>query len=576
MPEEMGLSAPYASAFWGWFGRSPEGRHYARGTLFGHEVRVISTAHLMLWYTVPPAEVTSAAPGIPPRALFVGRPFALRPSDPASREESVYGFLRSLDGRFRLIWNRGESIVLATDILGAGAVYYRAFDECVFFGTHLGPLLAILPEWPPPHRLGIASILLSYQQLFDETHFAGVKRLQAAQLIEAVWNPRQAKAEVGVREYAGLAEILLQAGPPRGDLTAFEELLRASQEREAYDDDAALMLSGGHDSKAIALTRPPRLRKAISYGMPDSQDVRRGRRLARKLGMQHYSVPYRDWNLETYFDMIVGLNAGCSGLQTSYNIVAYDWARRVCNLAANGFLGDNLSGAHLRHHTRLNLEGFTYSMLHEMRQAAADAFPEELNAIRDRIASLFQEYRALPPAQALLILKLRFRKATWISVTMDLCDWMTPVSFPFFYRPLMQMLFQLPLEEQWAQGAYRRWLARLQHAHRADVSTVDALRERVEDRYHRWRTGRPPDGILFWPEIVARTDPAVATRYTGVMDELDRLTRDSWRERDERNPRGLFPLFVFTIPMAAALSGALPASSESKRPAVAAGLRHGH
>jgi hypothetical protein len=485
-------------------------------------------------------------------------------------------FLRNLDGRFRLILNRGESIVLATDMLGAGAIYYRAFDESVFFGTHLGPLLAILPEWPRPHRLGVASILLSYQQLFDETHFAGVKRLQAAQFVEATWNPQQALAEVRVRAYADLPETLLQPAPPPGDLTALEGLLRASQLREAYDDATALMLSGGYDSKAIALSRPPGLRTAISYGTPDSQDVRRGRRLARKLGMRHYAVPYRDWHVGTYFDLIVGLHAGASGLQTSYNIVAYDWARRVCTRAVNGFLGDNLAGAHLNQRTSLSVEGFQYSMLHEMRPEAAAAFPEELEAIRDRVAGLFRQYRTLTPAQALLILKLRFRKATWISMTMDLCGWMTPVSFPFFHRPVMQMLFQLPVEEQWGQRAYRRWVARLEQARGADPTAVDRLRERMEDRYSRWRTGRPPQEVLFWPEILARTDPTLVRRHAGVMDELDRLTQESWRARDERHPRGLFPLFLFTVPMAAALSGAPHAPSDTKIPAAAGRSRTVH
>jgi hypothetical protein len=430
-------------------------------------------------------------------------------------------------------------------------VFYTTIDGALFFGTHLGPLLEILPRRPKPNRLAVASLLLSYTQLFDETHFTGVMRLAAGQALEAGWNAQQARVDVRTRAYCDPAEMLL-GGRADADLTAMAEMLRAAQEREGYDGSTALMLSGGHDSKAIALTKPPALQKAISYGTRDSTDVRNGRRLARKLGMAHHAVPYDDWSLDRYFDFIVGLNAGSSGLQTSYNIVGYDWARKVCTLAVNGFLGDTLTGSPLRRVAVMDTAGIQESMLRGPRQLVAGVFPEETAAVNDRVTSLWHECRDLPPVHALLLLKLRIANATWISMSWDLCEWMTPVCYPFYHRPLMRLLLALPAEELRGQPAYNRWLARIQKERGAETTRADEWREQIASRYYRRRLRRPVVSALVWSDVLARTDPALATRYAGAMDELDHLTRDSWQQALRAGANAPFPLLAITLPLAAA------------------------
>jgi hypothetical protein len=476
-------------------------------------------------------------------------------------ERAVARFLKDLDGKFRVLLVRGESIVVATDLLGLGAVYYGIFDGTLYFGTHLGPLLDILPRTPQPNRLAVASLLLTWSQLFEETHFTGVKRLQTGQFLEATWDPRRAAVEARTHEYGDLVEVLLQGGPGPSDPAAGKDLLRASQVREGYDEPTALMLSGGRDSKALALTRPPSLRMAITYGEPDSTDIRDGRRLARKLGMKHYTVPYGHWNLDTYFAMIVGLNAGCSGLQTNYNIVGYDWARRVCRLAVNGFMSGGSSGPRRHQAPPFDLERARHALLAAQWPAVAAVFPEEAKAVDDRMVSLVERYRDLTPTQTFMLLKMTFRQ-TWISSTFDLCGWMTPLAHPFFYRPLMQWAFHLPSEELAETRAYLRWIAHEQQAQGAEVTEADRRWDRLRARYYHWRHPRPTFIHVFWPEVVARTDPALVTRHAGVMEELDRLTRDSWREavQAKRNIPPA-PIFVMTTAVAAAFRLADSASS---------------
>jgi hypothetical protein len=271
--------------------------------------------------------------------------------------------------------------------------------------------------------------------------------------------------------------------------------------------------------------------------------------------MKHYAVPYDGWNLDSYFDLIVGLNAGCSGLQTSYNLAGYDWARSVCTLAVNGFLGDTLTGSPLRRVTMMDTNGIRESMLRGPRQMVAEVFPEETDTVNERVTSLWESYRALSPEHALLILKLCIANSTWISMSFDLCGWLTPVCYPFFYRPLMQMLLMLPASELRGQPAYLRWIARMEKARGVEVTRADALKERVANRYYRWRCNRPVTDVVVWSEVLARTDPALATRNAGVMEELDRLTRDSW-QAVRTDPNAPFPLLAITIPLAAAFQRA--------------------
>jgi hypothetical protein len=557
---------PQASAFWGCFGGNLAAVGYGRDVLFGHEVRKVSEPRMTLWYTLSPAAPATSIPSAPLRTLAVGRAFPLRPGaavpDPVADTAPLARFLRELDGKFRLLLFRGESMTLATDLLGTGAVYYGVFDGRLYFGTHLGPLLEVLPRVPQPNRLAVAALLLTWSQVFEDTHFTGVKRLQAGRFLNAAWDPQRAAVEVRTHEYGNLAEILLEGGPEPSDPAVGRDLLRASQIREGYDETTALMLSGGRDSKALALTRSPGLRQAITYGEPDSSDVRGGRRLARKLGMKHHTVPYGSWNLDTYSDMIVGLNAGYSGLQTTYNIVGYDWARKVCKLTVNGFLSGATSGPRRRSKPQFDLESARDALLMRPSPLVAEVFPDEAKALDDWMEGQLVRYRGLTPAQSFMILKMSTRQ-TWLSSTFDLCAWMTPVSHPFFYRPLLQWAFRLPTEELEENRAYLRWITQEQSAQGADITEADKRWDRITDRYNRWRHRRASFIHVFWPNVLARTDPSLVTRHAGVMEELDRLTRESWRDalQATRNSSAPAQIFVLSTAISAAFRMAERSSS---------------
>jgi hypothetical protein len=541
------------SAFWGSFGGDHQEQAGERQTLFGHQIHRVKGSWLTCFYTSPPTMRATDIPEAPLHYLFAGRPFFLDPAAMELQDRPASEFLGNIDGKFRVLMVRGDggTILLATDIIGAGALYYTVSRGQLFFGTHLGPLLDLLPRRPPLNRLGVVSLLLSYGQLFEETHFSGVRRLQAGQFLEAVWNPQQAKVEVHVGQYCEPEEVLLRGAPVPADPRVFGDLLRASQVREGYDESTALMLSGGKDSKALALTKPPILKTAISYGMRDSFDRRRGRRLARKLLMTHYNVPYDAWNFDTYAELIVGLNGGCSGLQTSYNVAGFDWASKLCHRSVTGFLGDALTGGHLGRDDKIDAARVEATLLVGPRRLVGEAFPVEAEAVKERVAAVFAAYRALTPAQALLIMDLRFRQATWISMTFDLCGWAAPVSHPFFYRPLMQTLFQAPVGELMGQHFYVRWLADEERKQGTEVTRVDMLWESVMSRYYRLRNGRGPVEVVCWPEVIKRTPGLTERRHMGVMEELDRLTQPSLREATQETA-DILPFGLISASIAAA------------------------
>ena len=446
------------------------------------------------------------------------------------------GWVGRRDGKFAR-YEITDKVVLETDCLGAGAVYYTEQNGRLYFGSHLGLLLEALPQKPALNQLGVASQLLARAQLMDETHFEGVYRLPAGSTL--TYDGTTSIQRGSIRD-------LLNVSAPKLSESSLRDMIDEGIEREAFDIDAALMLSGGKDSYAIALS--PRMPKnAASYGESYSLDFRRGKRRASRLGLRFQDLPYKDWTLETYRDVIVRLHAGCSGLQVGNMLDGF--ARLKASKAAVGFLGDVLTGAHL--HRLDDAESVRrFLLIKQHDPVLKDLYPKERKLLGDYVMDAFSELaNDVGPERAFMILDLQWRQARWISMTCDLCDWYVPSAYPFFQKKLIASCLQADIADLRDQSLYRRLLGEDNNLlDRVMVCLGSAMRgKRVFTQMYLGGTH------CNWPAVIRRSsfDP---DDYACTDDRLTQVTRRSWERvlaGDDRNP---VPVVYASATIAAAAS----------------------
>ncbi len=447
------------------------------------------------------------------------------------------------------------AVEIFTDWIGAGSIFYTTSGRTTYFSSHLGLLLQILPTQPRLNQVGVAAQLLGRSQIFDETHFEGVFRLPAGMRLLADQNGARL---AGSRDQ-WLQELMSTDAPPLSP-SSFWAMMDHSVQRESYDRTSILMYSGGRDSTAIAIAASEYPDTSATYGESYSVDAVRGRRRAKKLGYQALTVPYEEWTLNTYRPQVIGLHAGCSGLQTGHNILGVDWVKEKASLAVVGFLGDALTGAHsgpTGHPDRKYALGI---LLPSHRDPLlGEVYAEESEYIKSHVIGRFNELAEdIGPTGALMILDLQWRQARSISMMFDLCDWFLPVSCPFMHRQLIASALTASTEALAGQHAYDLALAaRLQRrGHRP--FTPEPRGERIWTELRAGLTarlrGRHIVGRCDWHAAMQRTE-FDANEYTSGDDRLDSITRESWSQWEKFHGPTNVPVAFASAPIAAAAGG---------------------
>jgi hypothetical protein len=117
---------------------------------------------------------------------------------------------------------------------------------------------------------------------------------------------------------------------------------------------------------------------------------------------------YEEWTLETYAEQIIGLHAGCTGLQTSHAIVGYDWAQKakIADTAIVGLLGNTLTGDFLGLENDLELreEQVLNTLVgNKNNELIEKYFREEIGFICDEILNRWKNLKKeISPVQSLL------------------------------------------------------------------------------------------------------------------------------------------------------------------------------
>lgn len=531
------------------------------------DLEEISRPHLKLYINRNPDIQTNAVTdgGF---LIYKGRPFELEKGTKLSdlSHSNCSCYLKSLDGRFSLLAYDANRILISTDLIGASAVYYYADNHCLYFSTHLGLLLALCPFLRQFDDVGLASIIMTRGQVDASSHIQGVSRLSASSYLSAELQGPDRTVGLEKRAYLDLKATLFARRDIIGRPGELGDLIRQAVAREPYPDRRTLMLSGGRDSRALAFAMRDSglLCDAVSYGSPDSFDIRRSRKVARAFGIQQRIVPSDTWFFGSYQRPIIGLNAGCTGLEAANNAVAFDFCRSDTDLATVGFLGDALTGGHFGAGDRVDLPAAADLILSNGRPIDIDVdkiFPESAPDVRGKIEHLYNSETDLLPHQKLIYLDLTIRQATWISTMLDICEWFVEISTPFFYRPLMTYLCSLQASDLDGQRLYDEWLSgKAEEIGFREPSRPNVIVRKFRNRLDRLRYGRKAVHRWYWPEISARSEPWISRHAESGHRKLDQITATSLRF-SQQNQINYLPTFTQSIP----LGLSVPKSGQQKR-----------
>lgn len=484
-------------------------------------------------------------PGDAPEPVASGRPFFDgNPSVPLSDRE-----LARADGKFSLAWLSGDACLLATDCLGAGSLFFRVIDDTIYFADQLGLLLQIVRGPIQPNKLAIAALCIGQLQLTPETHVRGIFRLGAGECLRATRRGPDLLLSVATTTYVALPDALTSA-PAIRDPQSLDEALWRGIEREQYGPRTALMLSGGRDSRALALAGRGQGFEAVTYGSRLSFDVMWAKRFAHRASLKHHVVPYDTWSFQSYADVIIDLGGGTQGLQIANNLVGYDWARERFDLAVVGYMGDPTMGSHLGLQQETPDQLFYDLLMGREKPRDCDLraiFAPEIEDMRSIVKARIHELKGLPRHQIHRILDFTIRQSTWISGMFSTCAWYLPLSYPFFHRPLLAGMFQADFDLLAGQRLYDRWLAWKQE--RLGIQYAKSpWPERLLSLRTRLSKGMWPPTRVFWPDVHKRSRQWLDARADCGIEYLDRITRESMGAmKPDSNADD--PVFCMSIPL---------------------------
>lgn len=456
-------------------------------------------------------------------------------------------YLQNIDGKFAC-WciEQDCSLFLGTDILGAGAIYYHWFGNNLYFATHLGLLIDILPNKPGINRLGLVSQLLTRQQLFDETHFKGIFRIESGSFFKIkMQNKQSGRLKSKRHKYISMENI------PTTQLSEkrFNEYISENM-KNTCKSVSAIMLSGGLDSWCLTLNRPDSVTRSITYGTEDSYDINMVKEKSKLLEIDNVFIPYDNWTLNDYFDLVVKLNRGCSGLETIHNLVAFKLSSIHTDAAYVGYLGDALTGKHHKKNGDADLSQiFKIILINQNEPLISKYFKDEKNYIVQYLRDQWNRYSSeLSPTAALMLFDLKFRQGRWISQNFDLCAWYIDLSYPFLDRKLIAASMGMKKKQLEKQSFYKKAI-KLRESEMGRIKLVSKNLAILRASIKAVMKGHPPVYRLYWPDVIKRSNLSKFNIECGYND-LDMLTRDSISNWDKKKGNKQ-PFFFFSAPIAA-------------------------
>ena len=209
--------------------------------------------------------------------------------------------LRRSASRYAAIEWDGTTLKAARDALGLAPLFYRRLQDAFWLATEVGPLVALAPAQPDPEAL---SAQAGFVPQVARTGFSGIFRVVPGEEI--------AVAAAGLRvETRRTWDPAALAGRFRGSrdeaLGQFRDRL-ARATTECFEPGTGILLSGGLDSGAVAVTAPaaPYLVHVHFDSAPQTDERRFAGAIAERIAAPLHLVPgcVQAWDVDAELDLL--------------------------------------------------------------------------------------------------------------------------------------------------------------------------------------------------------------------------------------------------------------------------------
>lgn len=288
---------------------------------------------------------------------FAGAPSADRPGQTGAAEEwsnarlllAAYErwgeeFPQHVNGSFvAAFWLVAEqTLLLITDHIGTYPLYYAESGRMLAFGSG-ARVAALLPGLPRRVELAAVAEMVAFEHVYgDKTLFAGVKLLLPGSIL------RFAEGALRITNYIDFQYPETYAPHPEDFyVEQWAHVLRQAVARQAQPPfPLGVLLTGGLDSRSLLgmLHQDAAGVVALTFGVPDCDDLRIAREVAGLLGVPHTYVPMDPAYLAQWGSRGVQITDGMKSC-VHFNLLG-PLAQLVqkARVLYKGFLGGTLQG----------------------------------------------------------------------------------------------------------------------------------------------------------------------------------------------------------------------------------------
>jgi hypothetical protein len=257
--------------------------------------------------------------------------------------EDSAGFPNSLNGEFNIvIYNANtRQLVIFSDHLSSRPMFYFESDGELLFGSEKKALLCLLPNTAEIDEIGLLQLFAHEHNVGDRTFITGVKRLPPGS--------RLTFSDGRVRVEPWYSLTFGAGNPPSFDSAVEEgaaELTHATRKRWRSERRIILTLSGGLDSRALAVAAPRDIAPAcaVTQSVENATETKTAEAISRRLGFHHHRIDPLGLRLADLAPLVAWRTEGETTLRNTMGAGSHAEFKRHGDFLAGGWLAECASG----------------------------------------------------------------------------------------------------------------------------------------------------------------------------------------------------------------------------------------